>query len=420
MLLEMPSSSEIFSQIWGFLSDMSCAKGNVALADYGITIKDQSMLPSEVLESEYRPKLGHSNLTFSVPYYHSSEINQPASNATLQEPYMARPALYLRGDGELWTAEMDLLRSDRFSPHFAVEIEDDMSAYLRFGDGIHGRRPTPGSILNASYRVGNGTSGNVGAESIAHLVMAHGGSSGIGRVSKVRNPLPAQGGTDPEPTYQAKLQAPYFFRRQHRAVTEDDYAKVAERHPDVDRAVAFLRWTGSWHTMYIIVDRKGRRPLTDDFKRNLKIFLERFRQTGCDIEIRPPRFVPLAIAFTVSVKPGYRAGHVKQELLKVFSSGDLTDGRRGFFHPANFSFGKPIYLCDIISAAMEVPGVAFVDASIREPHRFCPLAGASLQVTDEMISKGVIAPDRLEILQLDNDPNVPENGTIDFIMQEVS
>jgi hypothetical protein len=203
-------------------------------------------------------------------------------------------------------------------------------------------------------------------------------------------------------------------------VTEADYAEMAERHPDVDRAVALLRWIGSWHTIYIVVERKGRRPLTDDFKKNLKTFLERFRQTGCDIEIMPPRLVPLVMAFTVSIKPGHQAGHVKQELLKVFSSIDLTDGRRGFFHPANFSFGKPVYLCDIISAAMEVPGVAFVDTSIREPHRFCPLAGGSLQATGEMISKGMIAPDRLEILQLDNDPNVPENGTIDFIMQGAS
>lgn len=417
----LPFPLQISDRIKGFLySDMSCARGNVVLADHGLTVSDQAMLPSEAPKREYRPKLLHSNLTFSAPYYHSSEIDQPASGATIQESYLARPALHLEGDGELWTAERDLLRSDRFSSHFVVETEDDTSAYLRFGDGIQGRRPTPGAILKASYRIGNGTSGNVGADSIAHLVMTDEGLSGNERVTSVRNPLPAQGGTDPEPTYQARLHAPYIFHRHHRAVTEGDYAEMAERHPDVDRAVAFLRWTGSWHTMYIVVDRKGRRPINDDFKRDLSAFMERFRQAGCDIEIRPPRFIPLTIAFTVSVKPGYQAGYVKQELLRVFSSSDLMDGRRGFFHPANFSFGQPVYLSDIISVAMEVHGVAFVDASIREPHRFCPLAWASLQATREMIGRGMIAPDPLDILQLDNDPNAPENGTIEFIMQGAS
>jgi hypothetical protein len=68
---------------------------------------------------------------------------------------------------------------------------------------------------------------------------------------KVRNPLSARGGQDPEPIAHAKLLAPVAFRTQERAVTEDDYAAAAERHPDVQRAAATRRWTGSWYTMFI-------------------------------------------------------------------------------------------------------------------------------------------------------------------------
>ena len=40
---------------------------------------------------------------------------------------------------------------------------------LRFGDGVHGRRPETGTEFEATYRVGNGTAGNIGAGAIAHV-----------------------------------------------------------------------------------------------------------------------------------------------------------------------------------------------------------------------------------------------------------
>ena len=40
----------------------------------------------------------------------------------------------------------------------------------------------------------------------------------------VRNPLPAQGGVDPESIETVRQRAPYAFRTQERAVTPEDYA----------------------------------------------------------------------------------------------------------------------------------------------------------------------------------------------------
>ena len=50
--------------------------------------------------------------------------------------------------------------------------------------------------MEAIYRVGNGLAGNIGREAISYLVFHIPGQDGI---SRVRNPLPAKGGTDPEP-----------------------------------------------------------------------------------------------------------------------------------------------------------------------------------------------------------------------------
>ena len=45
----------------------------------------------------------------------------------------------------------------------------------------------------------------------------------------VRNPLPAQGGVEPETIEDVRQRAPAAFRTQERAVTEADYAEVTQR-----------------------------------------------------------------------------------------------------------------------------------------------------------------------------------------------
>ena len=172
--------------------------------------------------------------------------------------------------------------------------------------------------------------GNVGADSLTRVVLAGSG------VDRVRNPLAAAGGLDVESIKQVQLYAPQAFRTQERAITEADYAAAAERHPEVQKAAATLRWTGSWYTVFITVDRMGGLPVDADFEKKLRIFIERFRMAGQDLEIDAPLFVPLDIIFTVCVNHGYYRAHVKEELLKLFSSRDLLDGRRGFFHPDQF------------------------------------------------------------------------------------
>jgi predicted phage baseplate assembly protein len=319
------------------------------------------------------------------------------------------PAIRLKDStGDVtWQPQRDLLSSDRFATEFVVEIEDDGRSYVRFGDGILGSLPTGG--LKATYRIGNGAAGNVGAEAIAHVVTHQAG------ILDVRNPLPAQGGTDPESIELVRLYAPQAFRTQERAVTEADYATVAERHPQVQKAAATRRWTGSWYTMFVTVDRKLGQAVDAEFKQDMRAFLDRFRLAGYDVEVDAPLFVPLDIALTVCVERDHFRSNVKQALLEVFSNRDLPDGRRGFFHPDNFTFGQPVYLSKVLATAMQVPGVQWVDAddTFPKPNRFKRWGQASRgELADGRITFG-----RLEIARLDNDPNRPENGKIEFLMQ---
>lgn len=383
-----------------FYTDLSLARGNILLADHGRTIQDELLDPDVVpMQSVYRPTLTRAGITQRVPYDHEVSLTRPALDALNQDPRSALPAVELQQGSETWRAQRDLLGSDRFAAEFVVEIENDGSARLRFGDNIHGRKPAGGGRLRPAYRIGVGERGNIGADSLYHVV------TDDSRITGARNPVVAVGGTEPETIDQVRLYAPHTFRTQERAVTEADYAEVTQRHPDVQKAVATLRWTGSWHTVYITVDRKGGRPVNAAFETDLRQFLEKYRLARHDLEIDAPRYVPLDLALKVCLQPGYARSAMKQALLERFSSTDLPGLGRGFFHPDSLTFGQTIYLSQIIAAAMELPGVEWVDAT-----RFRRWG----QADHGELADGSIVLGRLEIARLDNDPSRPENGRLEL------
>lgn len=387
------------------------ARGNVALADHGQTFVSAAagddLVPPEVGGRAYRPVLKKASLAHVVAFDEAGAGVLSAAALSHVDPRLALPSLTLHANGETWNPRRDLLNSDRFALEFVVETEIDSRgearASLRFGDSVLGRQPAAGTRFVCEFRLGGGARGNVGADAITQMPATLPGV-------KARNPLPACGGTDPEPVSQAKLYAPQAFRTPERAVTEADYAAAAQRHPDVQRAACTRRWTGMFHTMFITVDRRGGKPVTAEFEQDLRQFLERFRMAGYDLEIDGPRYVALDITLNVCVLPGYLRSIVKQGLLDAFGTGEAANGNRGFFHPDNYTFGQAVYLSQIIARAMQVTGVQSVNVPDDGFKRF----GAA---PHGEVDAGYLAIHRLEIARVDNDPSQPENGRIDFVMK---
>ena len=321
------------------------------------------------------------------------------------DPRAARPAVALEGTllaaTEPWTPQVDLLGSDGDASEFVVEVEDDGAATLRFGDGVHGRRPEQGTTFVATYRIGNGGAGNVGAGAIAHVVTLN------GQILRAANPTAAAGGTDAEPADAVRRDAPEAYLVQQRAVTADDYARVSERDPHVQRAAATFRWTGSWHTVFVTADRVGGVAVDDTFETGLRAHLERFRMAGYDLEVDGPRLVPLEIALLVCVEPDYFRAHVHAAVLDVLSSGVRNDGSLGFFHADRFTFGGPVYLSAIVAAAQAVEGVQSVIPQTFQRQR---------EDASSALDTGVLPMNRLEIARLDNDPSFPERGVLELAL----
>jgi hypothetical protein len=419
------------------LTNVSIALGNIVLADHGATVQDEPLpivpppdarlipvsasncqrcggrKPGKAAQARYHPRLTKSPLTMAATITKTEtsegsaerlgfDSTASAAAAFRWEMRQVLPFARLMKGLEEWTVQRDLLSSDEFAPDFVAEVEEDGYATLRFGDDQYGLRPATGDRLTAVYRIGNGTRGNIGADSLAHVVTAPAG------ILKVSNPLPALGGTEPETIPHVRSSAPFAFRRQERAVTPEDYAAVAERHPEVQSASATFRWTGSWRTVFLTVDRLGGREVDEEFEIEMLRHLERYRMAGHDLEIDAPRNVSLEIKIHVCVKPEYFRSNVEKALLEVFSSVTRADGQRGFFHPDNFTFGQPVYLSAIIAAAQAVEGVRFV-----EVEKFQRLGTD----TEQYKLEGRLDIGRLEIARLSNSPNFPERGVLHFSME---
>jgi hypothetical protein len=321
------------------------------------------------------------------------------------DPAMAVPAIALSGKlnglDSPWHADLDLLEEDESGQAFVVEVESDGKATLRFGDNVNGKRPDTGTLFTANYRIGNGTSGNVGAETLIKF-------AGDPRVQSCTNPLPATGGTDPETNDRIRRRAPQGFMTQQRAVTMDDYDRVAERNPLVEQAVSTLRWTGSWYTVFIAAEPHGGGKLTPSLKKAIKKNVGYYHLAGQDLEIESPQYISIEIELQICVDPDYFRADVQQALEEVLSDKVLPDGQKGLFFPDNFSFGQTVYLSPVYAAARKVSGVRTVTASVFQPQ------GMNSPV---YLQTGEIKIGAFQVARLQNDRNFPDHGRLTLVME---
>jgi Baseplate J-like protein len=406
-------------QLW----KVSAAWGNIVLADQGRAVGDATDPLSTGAEplgvapgaGRFRPSLANPDITFAAPL--PSQPAAAAANPT-GTPVPAITVYSTNPDGPVgnqttWTPApgqdllSDLILSD--SASFIVEVENDGTAYLLFGDGVNGVAPVAGDSFSAVYRVGNGTSGNVGRDTITLIDFDATGAHPVpAGATGVTNPLPAWGGVDPETVDHVRQSAPVAFQTQQRAVTAADYQALTMAYSGVQRAAATLRWTGSWHTVFITVERDQQAAVDDLFIAGLEAYLDSYRMAGIDLEVQDGVQVPLLIQMQVCAAADYVAADVEQALLAVFNAAVQPDGSPGLFNPFRFNLSQPFYLSPLIAAAQSIDGVSSVKVYTFEREDRPGTAG---------LQAGVLVPQPLEFFVLDNDPNYPERGRFDLTVE---
>jgi hypothetical protein len=415
------------------IEGVSIVRGNVVLADHGDHEPEESWtIPGTqeygccscdgaVLDVVQKPSCTtHTLKGTPVTYCEPIPPHAPVCQLFKRDPRNALPRIDVYGGPAAdipaagtpdaswrWEARYDLLKSEPDDRHFVVEIDDQAFAHLRVGDGTLGRQPQGGDLFRARTRVGNGPAGNVGRDSIVWMALTSGPVSGAAITP--RNPIAASGGTAPEDIAEAKLYAPGSFRAiPLRAITADDYAKIAGQIAGVQGAACTLAWTGSWYEANVAIDPLGTETLEASLDRKIEGTLHKYRRIGHDLEVGPARYVPLAINLSVCVLPDFLTAHVEAALIDRFTSGARRDGYPGFFNPDLVQLGAPIYLSTIVAEAQSVTGVAHVE--ILSVDR---LDG---EWESDPLSSGLLPLGKDELAQVDSDPDFPEHGSIVFKM----
>lgn len=474
----------------GCLPNVSVARGNVILVDHGAHSNEtlgtvgskstQTNCPTPcspavaiIVPQKFCPVLTRKPLTFA-------ESLPPCGCAAAimtTDPRQAVPSIQLTGTVQTpygpttttWNPQPDLLESGPTDLSFVVEVDNDGNAHLRFGDGSLGMLPEAGTTFTAKYRIGNGTEGNVGAETIVYLVFRN---IDTGHNVVPRNPLPATGGTAPEPIAEVKMFAPYAFRSiLERAITAEDYAALAaDNHrrieeridlldpatsgsavspssnltvmelrkreeeepgepaklgPDIcnkpfqplQAAKAVLRWTGGWYEAMVAIDPEGTESAREETLLEIDEYLEPYRRMGHDLEVELAQYVPLDLALTICVLPDFQRAHVKSAILDALSNRILPDGTLGFFHPNNLTFGQGIFTSQIIAVVQAIPGVEEVQLTRLKPFRIGELPQGADDPVTEVPANGVLSLGPFQIARLDNDLSEPQNGRLTLNMR---
>lgn len=313
-----------------------------------------------------------------------------------------------------WTEQSDLIESRGSDEHYIVEVDELGGASLRFGDGVNGAALPDGAVVRCRHRIGQGTAGNVGADSLVGYT-----DVGAGVITRVWNPFDVVDGRDPEPVAEIIRNVPEAYRaRQLRAVTLDDYARRAEELPGVSHARAHYAWTGSWRTVRVAIDPAGTTVLSEALRTQVVRTLEAVRLIGEDLEVRPATYVPLDITMTLCAEAAYWPEDLRAVLDEEFSDGWTRDGRRGLFHPDSWTFGQPLYASQLIGRALAVTGVGRVlRLSIRRFHPGSGFGAAVIDIDPAALPEryvDALAVGPFEIVVVANDPDHLETGRIRF------
>ena len=306
--------------------------GNVSAATHGARV-------TEVLGSGDATQAGQS---FGLGQKRLTHVPAPT-------PSGIADTLELRVDGVLWDRVATLATAQAQDAVYTLNITDDGTAIVTFGDGIKGRRPSTGDMnIEASYRVGLGLDGHQPAGVITQL------KTRVLGLRSVTNPAPATGGSDPDGADAIRLAAPGSVRTLGRAVSLRDYADFALGFAGIGKAQATSVWASTEKAVHLTVAPEEAVPLdpASILLGTLGDALQSARAPGQPLIITPYTPVFFALNARLGLDPAYRAQDVVDAANAVLT--------------ARFDYGardlsQPVSAAEVIAALHGVAGVSRVD-----------------------------------------------------------
>ena len=250
---------------------------------------------------------------------------------------------------ETWTKVDSFIDSYSQSKHYLLTINDQGQAQITFGNGVSGAIPK--SIedgIMASYRVGGGTDGNVGINTIVKMPMQ------LSEIKRTFNPYaPIIIGRDREGVDEARIKAPSQLGRKWGAVTLKDYKAIALGVLGVARANATEGPTG---TMLVNVYYYPDGTVTDNSIRHTLIDIyDEKKVVGTLVNIEKGHERPVHITANIKTLPMYKTSEVEEAVDSVI---------RTIMLPGKYDFGEAPENSDLVTDILSVDTVRGVEIQL--------------------------------------------------------
>lgn len=237
---------------------------------------------------------------------------------------------------------------------FTLEERPNGKNFIRFGDGVFGRKLVPGELITVTYRVGGGSSGNVAEESVRTAV----DSNPI--VASVNNAAKFSGGTDEQSIEQLRELIPASLRTLDRAVAESDYSDILEATFTEVSSVSTEHNTsdpGIDLNIYVVPTGVGISKITDNLplKNKLSNFLERRKMVTVQFAILDAFGIDVLLSLKVFIIDTASKATVQKAIDTAFTKyfNLLTGGPNG----SGISFAEKILTEHLTNIIETIPGI---------------------------------------------------------------
>ncbi len=275
----------------------------------------------------------------------------PLTYAQAATPTGSASSLVVRANGAAWTAVPSLYKQPPTAQVYSTLNLPGGTARVQFGDGVEGATlPTGQANIQATYRVGIGTAGNVAAGAISTLVDRPVGVSGV------NNPLPATGGQDPQSIEDIRANAPLSVLTLGRAVSITDYQNFAASFAGIARASALWIPNGVNRGVFLTVAAAGG-PALPPGNLTLAHLVTALQNYGNpNVAIFAQSFLETTFGFSADLKydPAYSAPSVQSAVVALLQE---------TYSFANRDFGQGVSGDELAALIQGVAGVVAVNVT---------------------------------------------------------
>jgi hypothetical protein len=272
-----------------------------------------------------------------------------------------------------WQSIDDIALAGRDASAYELDAE---AGTVRLGDGVRGRIPdATRRVRVGTMRSGGGGAGNVPAGTLTR-VSGYDLNSGqlIDKPLKVQQSLATDGGQDSETLDQAEARIPAMIRHRDRAVTEDDYRRVAADTPGIElgRVELLPRFKPQQRRFEVpgvvsVMVLPAKAAMQPPNPRPDRLFLEAVhgwlddrRQLATELYTIGCEYVPLALAVGVTLRDGFAGEEVMnavRDALRRF----LWSLSPGGIDGGGWPLGRAVNDRELAVVVAGVPGIDEVD-----------------------------------------------------------